>query len=61
VGLVSVGSFTTSFGRAYRVSPAAYREKYSPAKRVPIPTCMQLAWARPQSSSFREDSEARRG
>src|SRR6187455_2621911 len=61
VGLRSVGSFTTSFGRAYGVSPIAYREAFSPASRVPIPTCMQLAWARPQSSSFREDSRGRRG
>ena len=61
VGLRSVGSFTTSFGRAYGVSPTAYREAYSPASQVPIPTCMQLAWTRPQSSSFREDSQGRRG
>src|SRR6187455_2780707 len=31
VGLRSVGSFTTSFGRAYGVSPTAYRAAYPPA------------------------------
>jgi AraC-like DNA-binding protein len=56
VGLRSVGSFTTSFGRAYGMSPTDYRTAYPPAAtRARIPTCMQLAWGRPQSSSFRED------
>src|SRR6185312_2961653 len=55
VGLRSVGSFTTSFGRAYGCSPSVYRERHPPAAdRVRIPTCMLLAWARPASSSFRE-------
>src|SRR5947207_12100159 len=31
VGLRSLGSFTTSFGRAYGVSPAAYRAAFPPA------------------------------
>jgi AraC-like DNA-binding protein len=58
VGLRSVGSFTTSFGRAYGMSPTDYRAAYPPAAtRVRIPTCMQLAWGRPQSSSFREDQQ----
>ncbi len=57
VGLRSVGSFTTSFGRAYGLSPTAYRAAHpAAASRARIPTCVQLAWARPQSSSFREDS-----
>ena len=60
VGLRSVGSFTTSFGRAYGLSPTAYRAAHPPAAvRARIPTCVQLAWARPQSSSFREDSRER--
>lgn len=62
VGLQSVGSFTTSFGRAYGCSPAAYRAAHPPAAdRARIPTCMLLAWARPQSRSFREDSVERPG
>lgn len=61
VGLTSVGSFTTSFGRAYGLSPMAYRAAHPPAsERVRIPTCVLQAYARPQSSSFREDSRARR-
>jgi AraC-like DNA-binding protein len=60
VGLRSVGSFTTSFGRAFGLSPTAYRAAHPPAvTRARIPTCMRLAWARPQSSSFREDGRAR--
>src|ERR1700719_1052195 len=31
VGLRSVGSFTTSFGRAYGMSPTTYRASYPPA------------------------------
>lgn len=57
VGLRSVGSFTTSFGRLYGVSPTAYRQAHPPAAdRVRIPTCVLLAYARPRSSTFGEDS-----
>lgn len=57
VGLRSVGSFTTSFGRTYGCTPTAYRAAYPPAThRARIPTCVLQAWARPRSSSFREDS-----
>jgi AraC-like DNA-binding protein len=56
VGLRSIGSFTTSFGRAYGVSPTEYRAAFPPASgRVHIPTCVAQAYARPLSSSFRED------
>ena len=34
VGLRSVGSFTTSFGRAYGLSPTAYRAAHPPAVRA---------------------------
>jgi AraC-like DNA-binding protein len=48
VGLKSVGSFTTSFGRAFGHSPTAYRAAYPPAaSRVRVPTCVQRAYARP--------------
>ena len=56
VGLRSVGSFTTSFGRAYGLSPTAYRAAHPPADRVPVPGCLALAWARRPSSTFREDT-----
>jgi AraC-like DNA-binding protein len=62
VGLQSVGSFTTSFGRALGMSPTAYRAAHPPAaSRARIPTCIQLAWARPRGSSFREDTRAASG
>jgi AraC-like DNA-binding protein len=61
VGLRSLGSFTTSFGRAFGLSPAAYRDAHPPAStRARIPTCVLQAYARPTSSSFREDSGMRR-
>jgi AraC-like DNA-binding protein len=57
VGLQSIGSFTTSFTRAYDVSPAAYRKRFPPAAdHALIPTCVLRVYGRPQSSTFREDS-----
>lgn len=62
VGLVSVGSFTTSFGRAYGLSPTAYRAKFPPAAtRVRVPGCILRAHARPRSSTFGEDRAAAPG
>jgi AraC-like DNA-binding protein len=62
VGLRSVGSFTTTFGRAYGLSPTAYRAAYPPASaRARIPTCVLQAWARPQSSTFGEDGRVASG
>jgi AraC-like DNA-binding protein len=59
VGLSSIGSFTTSFTRAYGVSPTAYRAAHPPAStRARVPTCVLQAYARPRSSSFREDTRA---
>ncbi|MGE5689625.1 MAG: helix-turn-helix domain-containing protein [Pseudomonadota bacterium] len=51
VGLRSVGSFTTSFGRAYGMSPTAYRAAHPPAStRIRVPTCVVLRWGRPPST-----------
>ena len=61
VGLRSVGSFTTSFRRVYGISPTAYRAAHPPVERARVPTCVLQAYARPQSSSFREDSRAAHG
>ena len=62
VGLSSVGSFTTRFGRTFGMSPTAYRAAHPPAlTRVRVPTCVLQAYARPQSSSFGEDGHAARG
>jgi AraC-like DNA-binding protein len=55
VGLRSLGSFTTSFGRTFGLSPTAYRAAHPPALRARIPTCVLQAYSRPQGSTFRED------
>ena len=56
VGLQSVGSFTTSFTRAYGMSPTAYRAALPPAAdRALIPACVLRAYGRPRSRTFRED------
>ena len=61
VGLKSVGSFTSSFTRSYGVSPTAYRAAFPPAaEHALIPACVLRAYARPQNSTFREDSPATR-
>jgi AraC-like DNA-binding protein len=61
VGLQSVGSFTTSFTRTYGVSPTAYRAKFPPAAQFAlVPACVVRAYARPQRSTFREDTVSAR-
>jgi AraC-like DNA-binding protein len=62
VGLRSVGSFTTSFGRAYGLSPTGYRAAHPPATRhARVPTCVLQAYGRPRSSRFGEDGGGVRG
>jgi AraC-like DNA-binding protein len=56
VGLQSVGSFTSSFGRVYGRSPTAYRASFPPASRhALVPTCVLRAYMRPENSTFGED------
>jgi len=56
VGLRSVGSFTTSFTRAYGMTPTAYRASFPPASEYAlIPSCVLRAHGRPQHRTFRED------
>ncbi len=51
VGLRSVGSFTSSFGRAFGLSPTAYRAAHPPAvTRARVPTCVLQAYARPRAA-----------
>jgi AraC-like DNA-binding protein len=60
VGLSSVGSFTTSFGRTFGMTPTAYRAAHPPASSLArVPSCMLRAWGRPRSSTFGEDSRAK--
>ena len=48
VGLRSVGSFTTSFGRTFGMTPTQYRAAHPPAAlRARVPTCVLMAWGRP--------------
>jgi AraC-like DNA-binding protein len=62
VGLASVGSFTSSFGRVYGMTPTAYRAAHPPASSYArLPTCVLRAYGRPVSSRFREDARASRG
>jgi AraC-like DNA-binding protein len=59
VGLQSVGSFTSSFTRTFGVTPTAYRAAFPPAvQHAMVPSCVVRAYARPQRSTFREDSTA---
>ncbi|MFN8217260.1 MAG: AraC family transcriptional regulator [Solirubrobacterales bacterium] len=59
VGLTSVGSFTTSFKRAYGRTPTAYRAAHPPASsQAMVPGCVRRFYARPQYRTFREDSPA---
>lgn len=58
VGLRSVGSFTTSFVRAFGRSPTAYRAAHAPAAHlVRVPSCVLRAYGRPQVSTFEEDGD----
>jgi transcriptional regulator GlxA family with amidase domain len=57
VGLVSVGSFTSSFTRTFGVPPTAYRARYpSAARHALVPACVVRFYGRPQRSTFGEDS-----
>ena len=48
VGLRSIGSFTTSFTRAFGLSPTAYRRSYPPAAAYAlVPSWVVRAYARP--------------
>ncbi|MYR08087.1 helix-turn-helix domain-containing protein [Gordonia sp. SID5947] len=48
VGLSSVGSFTTSFTKAFGKPPTAYRSTFPPARAyVPVPACVIRVYGRP--------------
>jgi AraC-like DNA-binding protein len=57
VGLQSVGSFTTSFGRMFGMTPTEYRAAHPPAiTRAYVPTCVLMAQARPVSARLEKTS-----
>ncbi|MBR7191929.1 MULTISPECIES: helix-turn-helix domain-containing protein [unclassified Gordonia (in: high G+C Gram-positive bacteria)] len=52
VGLSSVGSFTTSFTRAFGKTPTAYRDSFLPASMYArIPACVLRVYSRPAPTS----------
>jgi AraC-like DNA-binding protein len=52
VGLQSVGSFTTTFGRVYGLPPAAYRASLPPASvHARVPSCILRRDTRPPADS----------
>jgi AraC-like DNA-binding protein len=58
VGLRSVGSFTTSFGRMFGMTPTEYRAAHPPAlTRVYVPTCVLMAYARPETARLEKTEE----
>jgi len=58
VGLSSVGSFTTSFKRAFGETPTAYREKQPPAALAArVPSCVLRTYTRPQSARFKKTAD----
>jgi AraC-like DNA-binding protein len=61
VGLQGIGSFTTSFKRAFGKTPTEYRASLPPAaSQARVPGCIVRAYSRPQHRTFREDSAATR-
>ena len=55
VGLSSLGSFITTFGRVYGATPADYRASFPPARRhIRVPDCVARAYGRPKNRTFRE-------
>jgi AraC-like DNA-binding protein len=57
VGLSSVGSFTTTFGRLYGVTPLDYRASFPPAERhIRVPNCVARSYGRPKNRTFGEAS-----
>jgi AraC-like DNA-binding protein len=59
VGLSSLGSFTTSFGRMFAKTPTEYRASCPPAAMAArVPQCIMRVYGRPQVRTFREASLA---
>lgn len=55
VGLSSVGSFTSTFGRVYGATPLRYRSSFPPAERhIRVPGCVARAYGRPENRTSGE-------
>lgn len=60
VGSGAVGSFTTSFGRMFGMSPTEYRAGQPPAETLArVPGCVVRTHSRPKHRTFREDRASR--
>jgi AraC-like DNA-binding protein len=58
VGLLSIGSFTTSFKRAYGQTPTEYRASQpSAATFAKVPSCVLRTYLRPQSARFKKTGD----
>jgi AraC-like DNA-binding protein len=56
VGFASLGSFSRTFREVVGDSPSEYRERARRSPRPPVPGCIAMAWDRPASRTFGEDS-----
>jgi AraC-like DNA-binding protein len=58
VGLQSIGSFTTSFKRAYGRTPTEYRAGQPPAAAfAKVPSCVLRTYLRPQTARFKKTAD----
>jgi AraC-like DNA-binding protein len=58
VGLQSIGSFTTSFKRAYGQTPTEYRASQPPAAQfAKVPSCVLRTYLRPQTARFKKTGD----
>ena len=55
IGLQSLGSFTTSFKRAFEQTPTEYRASQPPAALAArVPSCVLRTFMRPQTARFKK-------
>jgi AraC-like DNA-binding protein len=55
VGLVSIGSFTTSFKLAFGQTPTEYRAEQPPASFLArVPSCVLRTYLRPETARFKK-------
>jgi len=55
VGLSSLGSFTTSFKRAFGETPTEYRDHQPPAAvAARVPSCVLRTYLRPETARFKK-------
>jgi AraC-like DNA-binding protein len=58
VGLVSLGSFTTSFKRTYGQTPTGYRAQQPPAALAArVPSCVLRTYLRPETARFKKTAD----